>query len=232
MYEQMLKFPVDETYIEGRLTLPVRASSLVIFAQGSGPFSEEYLTLAEFLQREGVGTLLFNPAYEREERGRRLDIEAKARRLVAVTLWISSNADYRALDLAYLGGGSGAAVAFKAASRLKSIIRAVISCGGKIELATDEIKGVICPTLLVVGELDFHIRALNTRAMKLLCGRHEMAVIPGASHLFEEPGKLDMVANDVISWLHKYVRVGEPVSEEEFVSSKLESYEENQSINT
>lgn len=226
MYEQIIKFPVDGIYMEGNLTLPVKVRSLVIFAQGTGKFSDEYKTLAKYLQQDGYGTLLFNLSDEKEETHHRLDTDLIAQRLVAVTLWITSNSEYRSLDLAYLGSGSGAAIALKAAAELNSKIRAVISCGGRTDLAEDDLEKVISPTLLIVGELDFHTLAVNRHALKLLSGSKELAVIAGASHLFEEPGKLDLVARDIVAWLHKYLRAGEPVPEEEIDASELETYEE------
>lgn len=226
MYEQILKLPVDGIYMEGNLTLPVKAKSLVIFAQGSGEFSSEYETLARHLQQNGFGTLLFQLSNEKEESHQKLGIPLLAQRLVALTLWISSHSEYSSLDLAYLGGGRGAAVALKAAAVLSSTIRAVICCGGRTDLVSKDLKKVICPTLLITGELDFHTIKLNKQAMKLLGGTRQIAIIAGASHLFEEPGKLDLVAKDAIAWLEKYLRVGETVPEEELDSLELESYEE------
>jgi len=227
MYEQLLKLPVNGTYIEGKLTLPVKVRSIVIFAQGGGTFSDEYVALSHFLQREGYGTLLFNLLNEKENNSRQTDINLLAQRLVAVTLWITSNSEYRSLDIAYLGAGKGAAVALKAAAELNSKIRALVSCGGRTDLAAGELKKVICPTLLIAGELDFHTVKLNREALKRLSGSKEMAVIPGASHLFEEPGKLEQVARDIVHWLHKYLRTGDPVPEEELESQELESFEES-----
>lgn len=227
MYEQLLKLPVDGIFIEGTLTLPVKAKSLVIFARGSGRFSDENNILAQHLQRDGFGTLLFNLSSEKEEQHQSVGIDLLTQRLIAVTLWITSHSEFRSLDLAYVGGGTGAAVALKAAAELNSKIRAVVSCGGRTDLVAEDLKKVISPTLLIAGELDFHTIKLNKKALKRLGGSRQMAIIAGASHLFEEPGKLDLVARDLVEWLHKYMRIGEPVPEEEFLSAELESFEKN-----
>jgi pimeloyl-ACP methyl ester carboxylesterase len=145
---------------------------------------------------------------ERDEYDKRFDIDLLSRRLVTITLWIYNHADYKNLDLGYFGSSTGAATALYAASRLDDIIKAIVCRGGKPELVTEHIKDVKCPTLQIVGELDFHTIKMNRKAATKMNCTNQVVVVPGASHLFEEPGKMDQVAKDAVTWFKKYLKVG------------------------
>lgn len=214
MYKTIVKLPVENFYLEGELSLPVKAKSLIIFSHGSGSsrFSARNRMVAKELHKAGFGTLLFDlmSDHEKEDYDKRFDIDLLTRRLVSITLWIYNHAEYADYDLGYFGSGTGAASALRAATQLDSIIKAVISRGGRLDLVTDEKLGAVkSPTLLIVGELDFHTLKLTHNAMKQLRCPYQLMVVPGASHLIEEPGKMKQVANGAVTWYKKYLRAGE-----------------------
>lgn len=213
MYKSILKLPVENFYLEGEISLPVKAKSLIIFSHGSGSsrFSPRNRMVAKELHKAGFGTLLFDlmSDHEKEDYEKRFDIDLLTRRLVSITLWIYNHSEYADFDLGYFGSGTGAASALRASTQLESIIKAVISRGGRLDLVSDEkLREVKCPTLLIAGELDFHTLKLNRKAIKQLRCPNQLMVVPGASHLIEEPGKMKQVAKGAITWYRKHLRVG------------------------
>ncbi len=213
MYKSILKLPVENFYLEGEISLPVKAKSLIIFSHGSGSsrFSPRNRMVARELHKAGFGTLLFDlmSNHEKEDYEKRFDIDLLTRRLVSITLWIYNHSEYAEYDLGYFGSGTGAASALRASTQLDSIVKAVISRGGRLDMISDEkLRQVKCPTLLIVGELDFHTLKMNRKAMKQLQCANQLMVVPGASHLIEEPGKMNQVAKGAVTWFSKYLKVG------------------------
>jgi putative phosphoribosyl transferase len=191
--------------LAGDVRIPAKSTGLVIFAHGSGSsrLSPRNLQVAEHLNEVGLATLLFDLLTEDEEldRGNVFDIDLLAERLVAVTRWTRSEAGLGELPVGYFGASTGAAAALQAAARLGGEIGAVVSRGGRPDLAGDSLADVVSPTLLIVGGDDWQVLALNEDAASRLRCEREVAVIPGATHLFEEPGALERVAELAGDWL-------------------------------
>ena len=188
----------------GDLAVPPSARGLVIFAHGSGSsrLSPRNRMVARRLEEAGLATLLFDLLAEQEE-GRRdlvFDIPLLAARLEAVTLWTQGSSATRGLPIGYFGASTGAAAALRAAAALGDGVRAVVSRGGRPDLAADGLPKVHAATLLIVGSLDREVLALNRRAAESLRCTHRVHVVRGAGHLFEEPGTLEAVAGLAVDW--------------------------------
>jgi len=181
----------------------------VIFAHGSGSsrLSPRNRGVAGRLNRAKLGTLLFDLLTEEEERDRRnvFDIALLAERLVAVTRWARRSEEEGSLPIGYFGASTGAAAALRAAASLGAEIGAVVSRGGRPDLAAERLAEVTAPTLLIVGGADRQVLELNGDAAKLLRCEHEVAVVPGATHLFEEPGALERVAELATAWFSRHL---------------------------
>lgn len=199
--------PLDsEAVLQGNLGIPARAGGMVIFAhgRGSGRHSPRNRYIAE-LQQAGLATLLFDLlTYEEEQlddltRQYRFDIGLLAEWLVAATDWLALNPSTQHLKQAYFGASTGAAAALVAAARLPDRIRAVVSRGGRPDLAGDALERVKTPTLLIVGGWDGEVLGLNQQAFAHLTCEKKLVVVPGATHLFEEPGKLEEVARLLVT---------------------------------
>jgi len=196
-----MRLSVDSGPIEGDLVVPAEARGVVCFAHGSGSsrHSSRNKRVAAALQQSGLGTLLFDlltQAEEREDertRALRFDIALLAQRLVAVTDALADEPSARGLPVGYFRASTGAAAALVAAAE-RPAVRAIVSRGGRPDLAGDALPRVTAPTLLIVGELDREVLLLNRDAQARLGGPAELEVVPGATHLFEEPGALDDVA--------------------------------------
>jgi putative phosphoribosyl transferase len=194
--------------LDGDLTIPSEAHGVVLFAHGSGSSrnSPRNRYVAGVLQDAGLATLLFDlltPAEEQEEyytRHLRFDIPLLARRLVAAAHWAADFRETRALDIGFFGASTGAAAALIAAAELKSKTKAVVSRGGRPDLAEDALLEVEAPTLLIVGGEDHVVIELNQRAFAQLRCRKVLEIIPGATHLFEEPGTLEHAAHLAADW--------------------------------
>ena len=201
--------PLKEVKLEGELNLPPDASSLVLFAHGSGSgrHSPRNQLVARTLRHDGkIGTLLFDLLTAEEERAEaytrhlRFNIPLLAERLIAVTRWALDKVTTRDLNVGYFGSSTGAAAALVAAAELGSTIGAVVSRGGRPDLAGDSLARVTAPTLLIVGGNDKPVISLNEEAYYLLHCERALRIVPGASHLFEEPGTLEKVANMAAEW--------------------------------
>ncbi len=190
--------------LDGRLTLPEDPVGLVVFAHGSGSsrHSPRNRHIARVLNDSGLGTLLFDLLTPREEPDRSLvfDIELLADRLVEVTGWLRSQPGCERLPIGYFGASTGAGAALWAAADPRADVAAVVSRGGRPDLAASRLARVHVPTLLVVGGSDDVVLDLNRRSQSLLAGPSDLAVVPGATHLFEEPGTLDEVARLARDW--------------------------------
>jgi len=196
-----MRLSVDSGPIEGDLVVPDGARGVVVFAHGSGSsrHSARNKRVASALQDAGLGTLLFDLLTAAEEivdertRALRFDIALLGERLVAVTDALADEARARDLPVGYFGASTGAAAALVAAAA-RPAVRAVVSRGGRPDLAGEALPTVAAPVLLIVGSLDREVLALNREAQARLGGPSELVVVPGATHLFEEPGALDEVA--------------------------------------
>jgi dienelactone hydrolase len=207
--EHLVHLPIDSSYLEGSLTIPSQAQFIVLFAHGSGSGrqSPRNQFVATQLQRAGMATLLLDLLTEEEElvdrRTARLrfDISLLAERLVGATDWIQHQPTLTRLAIGYFGASTGAAAALVAAARKADAVGAIVSRGGRPDLAGDAPSRVTAPTLLLVGGYDDTVIELNERALVRLATRtKELVVVPGASHLFEEPGKLQEVARRAADW--------------------------------
>jgi pimeloyl-ACP methyl ester carboxylesterase len=205
----LLHIPADSTILEGNLDVPLGARSLVIFAHGSGSsrHSGRNKYVAKVLSEAGIGTLLFDLLTREEDSAyeNRFDIALLTDRLITVTRWIQGQKQNRRLSIGYFGASTGAAAALMAAARLGREIGAVVSRGGRPDLAVGEIENVKSPTLFIVGGNDFAVIQLNQQAYNLLKCEKDMIIIPGATHLFEEPGTLEEVARLASGWFGKYL---------------------------
>jgi putative phosphoribosyl transferase len=200
----------DGKRLEGSLMLPRQPRGLVIFVHGSGSsrHSPRNVAVASYLAGMGFATLLFDLLTEREAGDRRnvFDIERLTGRLVEATDWARHNPDLSALPLGYFGASTGAAAALCAAAQLPGEVRAVVSRGGRPDLANNALPHVSAPTLLIVGGNDWNVLEFNDEAASLLGGPQELAVVQGAGHLFEEPGALDQVAELAAGWFLRHLR--------------------------
>ncbi|MFN8217741.1 MAG: phosphoribosyltransferase family protein [Solirubrobacterales bacterium] len=192
----------------GDLRLPAPAAGLVVFAHGSGSsrFSPRNRQVAAALNEAGFATLLFDLLSPEEagDRANVFDIDLLAQRLLIVTRWVGEMPELRALPVSFFGASTGAAAALRAAASLGSGVRAVVSRGGRPDLAGASLDRVLAPTLLIVGGADWQVLALNEEAAALLRCEHEIAIVPGATHLFEEPGALERVGQLASAWFLRH----------------------------
>jgi dienelactone hydrolase len=195
--------------LAGTLHLPALASALVVFAHGSGSsrFSPRNMAVADALNAQGMATLLFDllTPGEEQDRANVFDIDLLAERLVAVVRWIDRQPELAQLPLGLFGASTGAAAALVAAARLGSRVGAVVSRGGRPDLAAAALDDVSAPTLLIVGGLDFGVIELNEQALARLTAPKAIEIVPGATHLFPEPGALEVVIRHAASWFKTYL---------------------------
>jgi putative phosphoribosyl transferase len=199
--------------LEGDLTVPDAASGVVVFAHGSGSsrLSPRNRDVARSLQEDGFGTLLFDllteaeDAVDRRTRSHRFDIALLARRLVGAIDWLDAQPDMVDHPLGLFGASTGAAAALVAAAQRPGRVGAVVSRGGRPDLALDVLDRVRAPTLLIVGERDPEVLTLNRRAAAALNCPHELTTIAAATHLFEEPGALEEVARTSGAWFRRHL---------------------------
>jgi putative phosphoribosyl transferase len=210
-----VQVPVGPLVLDGDLTEPEGYRALVVFAHGSGSsrFSPRNREVAESLHRSGFATLLFDllTADEDIEDARtarlRFDIALLAERLGAVVSWCRSAVADPAVGL--FGASTGAAAALVTAARQPDDVAAVVSRGGRPDLAGDELTRVTSPTLLVVGGRDVQVQSLNEQAAARLAASYEIAVVPGAGHLFAEPGALEEVSRLAAEWFERWLEKAE-----------------------
>lgn len=210
--EAPVTIPVGPAELEGELVIPAEARAVVLFAHGSGSsrHSPRNRFVAERLQQAGLGTLLFDllTPLEADDRANVFDVYMLADRLVKATRWLrGGHADLR---FGYFGASTGAAAALWAAAAPELNIGAVVSRGGRPDLAADRLPEVSAPTLLIVGGYDEVVIELNQRAEHLLGGPSQLAIVPGATHLFEEPGTLKAAADLARDWFTEYLTPGGP----------------------
>ncbi|MGQ9456257.1 MAG: dienelactone hydrolase family protein [Armatimonadota bacterium] len=207
--EKEIKIKTDSATLGGTLVIPENAAGIVIFAHGSGSsrFSPRNQSVASFLREMGLGTLLMDllEPREAEDRSKVFDINLLAERLISATHLLSHSLETAHLPVGYFGASTGAAAALQAAAKLGNEVSAVVSRGGRPDLAVSALKLVKSPTLLIVGGNDFPIIPLNKQALQELNCPKELVIIPGATHLFEEPGALEEVARLTGKWFSKYM---------------------------
>lgn len=206
-YNKLVNISTEDVNLEGQLTIPEHASSLVIFSHGSGSsrFSPRNNFVANMLHENGIGTFLLDLLTKEEDEiySNRFNIDLLSERLVIATKYLSTIKQASVLDFGYFGASTGAASALKAATELHTIIHSVVSRGGRPDLAMDVLPMVKAPTLLIVGELDTTVLELNKKAFDKLQCTKKLKVIKGATHLFEEPGTLEMAAKIATEWFNK-----------------------------
>jgi putative phosphoribosyl transferase len=207
--EKIVQIPADSVRLEGALALPKHTQSLVVFAHGSGSsrLSPRNNFVARILQQAGIGTLLMDLLTEEEDTtyATRFDIDLLTDRLLLATRWLHEQPDTQQLVLGYFGASTGAGAALKAAAALGSSIGAVVSRGGRPDLAKEALAHVQSPTLLIVGGNDDVVLQLNREAFARLPGTKQLVIVPGATHLFEEPGALEEVARLATEWFKRYL---------------------------
>jgi len=195
--------------LHGILVIPPDADSLVIFSHGSGSsrFSKRNNYVAGLLNKQKMATLLIDLLTEKEdtEFENRFDIDLLTERLTEITLYMRELQETRNLKTVYFGASTGAASALGSAARLGTLIKAVVSRGGRPDLAAHALEKVKSPTLLLIGSLDTEVIKLNEHAYEMLTCEKKIEIIKGATHLFEEPGKLDEVATLAANWFRKHI---------------------------
>ncbi|MDC8446040.1 MAG: dienelactone hydrolase family protein [Nitrosomonas sp.] len=207
----MVHIPADSVTLEGELFLPSSGSGIVLFAHGSGSsrLSPRNLFVAEVLQRNGIGTLLFDLLTREEDQdyAMRFDINLLTQRLLAATQWLQKKPEVSGAPLGYFGASTGAAAALQAAAKQGKEIAAVVSRGGRPDLAGNAaLRQVTAPTLLIVGGADYGVIELNQQAFVVLHCTKTLTLVPGATHLFEEAGTLEKAAQHAVDWFLKYLK--------------------------
>lgn len=209
MKREEINIPLVSTRLKGELVLPEKAIGIVVFSHGSGSsrLSPRNKMVGELIQQHGIGTLLFDLLTEEEDRiyENRFNIDLLVSRLIDATEWLMQHKMTKNLPVGYFGASTGAASALRAAAYFGNSIKAVVSRGGRPDLALNALPTVTAPTLLIVGQLDVPVIQMNKQAFDQLNCIKEMKIIPGATHLFEEPDKLVEVAEMAIEWYEKYL---------------------------
>ncbi len=210
-----IRIPVTRNAaIEGNLTIPPNATAVITFAHGSGSsrFSPRNQYIAKTFNDNGLATLLIDLLTDKEEEidmstaEYRFNINLLAERLITATEWLKLDPSTQNMAFGYFGASTGAAAALIAAAKLGGDIKAVVSRGGRPDLAADFLWEVKAPTLLLVGGDDTEVIELNQQALEMIGAEKKLIIIPGATHLFEEPGKLDEVAEFSVDWFKRHLR--------------------------
>ena len=212
--EGLVHVPAGAVSLEGNLLIPGLATGVVLFAHGSGSsrFSSRNRYVAEVLREGGMGTLLLDLLTQEEElvdtrtAHLRFDIELLADRLVAAVQWLAREKATERLKVGLFGASTGAGAALVAAARLPDRISAIVSRGGRPDLAGAALPNVKAPTLLIVGGDDKPVIQMNQQAYERVTAPREIVIVPGATHLFEEPGALEPVARLARDWFQRYLR--------------------------
>ncbi len=213
--ETAVRVAAGSVSLEGNLRVPEDACGIVLFAHGSGSsrLSPRNQYVASVLYDAGLATLLFDLLTEEEEMedvitGRlRFDVNFLANRLVSATDWVSAHPEVGKLDLGYFGASTGAAAALIAATQRPDVVRAIVSRGGRPDLAEEVLPRVLAPTLLIVGGRDYAVIPLNRTALEKLQVEKQLAIVSRATHLFEEPGALEEVARLASGWFRQHLGV-------------------------
>ena len=214
MSETTVQLTQETLSLEGILGLPAQAIGMVVFAHGSGSgrFSPRNNFVAHRLQQGRVATLLVDllTPDEAEDRRKVFDIDLLADRVLWVKTWLEQDGRTKGLGLGYFGASTGAGAALQAAARDPSSIRAVVSRGGRPDLAESYLPSVAAPTMLIVGGEDEPVIEMNRAAYRLLTCPKRLIIVPGASHLFEEPGTLEEVSEHALLWFQQHFQSASP----------------------
>ena len=206
---ETLHLPLNDVQLKGDISIPQNAHSLVIFAHGSGSsrLSPRNQMVASYLNEHGIATFLFDLLTQAEDRNyeNRFNIALLSQRLKEATQWIEQQKDYSPFRIGYFGASTGAAAALIAASELPQIA-AVVSRGGRPDLAMIEIPLVKAPTLFIVGQLDTQVLTLNEKAFQLLNCSKKLEIVAGATHLFEERGAMEKVCVLAANWFEMHLQ--------------------------
>jgi putative phosphoribosyl transferase len=213
LQEQLVRVPAGSVMLDGSLTLPEESRAIVVFAHGSGSnrLSPRNRYVARVLNEAKLATLLIDLLTLHEEvidahtAQLRFDIDLLAERLVDATDWLIQFPDTKDLSIGYFGASTGAAAALAAAAIRPDVVHAVVSRGGRPDLAGAALTRVQAPTLLIVGENDGEVIELNRAALAQLRCETQLVIVPGATHLFEEPGALDEVARLARDWFERHL---------------------------
>ena len=213
MDEQVVQVPAGAVTLDGNLGVPADARGIVLFAHGSGSsrHSPRNRHVAGVLREAGLATLLMDlltadeEAIDLQTQRLRFDISLLADRLVGATDWLARNPDTRDLTIGYFGASTGAAAALVAAAERPDAVGAIVSRGGRPDLAGAALARVRAPTLLIVGGNDIPVIGMNQEAMAQLHAETKLEIVPGATHLFEEPGALEEVARLAREWFERYL---------------------------
>ena len=207
--EQQVRITLREVSLDGLLVIPEAAKGIVLFAHGSGSsrMSPRNRYVAGVLQKARLGTLLFDLLTREEDASyaNRFDIDHLAARLSGATRWLAGRPQATYLPLGYFGASTGAAAALQAAAEVGDPVKTVVSRGGRPDLALHALPLVTVPTLLIVGALDEEVIHLNRMAYAQLNAIKELALVPGATHLFEEPGTLEQAAELARDWFLRHL---------------------------
>jgi dienelactone hydrolase len=207
--ENPVEVKTKSVSLHGVLSLPKGTDAVVVFAHGSGSsrLSPRNVYVARVLQESGLGTLLFDLLTKAEDEayGNRFDIDLLAERLAGATDWLQNQADTMGMKVGYFGASTGAAAALQASVGRQSI-GAIVSRGGRPDLAWDYLEKVRAPTLLIVGGRDSEVLELNRKALERMSSEKKLTVVPGATHLFEESGTLEEVARLATDWFNKFLK--------------------------
>ncbi len=212
--EQFVRIDAGSARLEGNLSLPEGATGVVLFAHGSGSsrHSPRNQYVARVLRQAGLGTLLIDLLTAEEERedartGQlRFDIDLLSRRVAGASAWLAGNPSTAHLPAGYFGASTGAAAALAAAAERTDEVRAVVSRGGRPDLAIPVLHRVKAPTLLIVGGADLPVIEMNREALQHLNVAGRLEIVPGATHLFEEPGALEEVARLAAEWFQEHLK--------------------------
>jgi putative phosphoribosyl transferase len=211
--QRLVQIRLSSVNLEGNLNIPKNASALVIFAHGSGSsrHSPRNRYVADVLNNGKLATLLFDlltldeESLDRFTGHLRFDIPFLAERLSEVTKWLIQNYELKNFKLGYFGASTGAGAALVAAGKYPELVDAVVSRGGRPDLAGKFLSSVKAPTLLIVGEKDTPVISMNQEALEQLQGEKKIAIVPNATHLFPEPGALEEVARLALAWFEHYL---------------------------
>jgi len=205
-----INIKLDDVHLRGNLRLADNSKGLILFSHGSGSsrLSIRNNYVADLLLKKGFSSLLFDLLTTEEDLvyETRFDIELLTERLLKVTKWVRNYEETKSLHIGYFGSSTGAASALRAAAKMSKTVKAIVSRGGRPDLAFRVLSNISVPTLLIVGGNDDVVIELNNQAKARISGICELKIIEGASHLFSETGKLEIVANLTIEWFDKYLK--------------------------
>jgi putative phosphoribosyl transferase len=211
IFSKNIRIPIDSIFLEGAVVVPEVPKGIIIFSHGSGSsrLSPRNNFVAQKLQQKGLATLMFDLLTSEEDRNynKRFDIELLIQRLILATEWVKEQDMLKDFPIGYFGASTGAASALGAAALLGDQVKAVVSRGGRPDLAMPYLADVKASTLLIVGGLDFPVLEFNDEAYNALNSKiKKIVIVEGATHLFEEPGKLEKVAEIAGEWFIEYLK--------------------------